>query len=224
VALVCGTTAVVALRKLLPARVDQASNEPAFVRPSGPLVSLGILAFFCLVSEGAMADWSAVYLRETLGTDPAFAAMGYAAFSLMMAVGRLIGDTLRMRLHAVHLVQMSGGLAALGLGTALLLGHPVAALVGFGCVGLGLSNIVPVLFSAAGRTPGVATGTALAAVATAGYFGFLVGPPLIGFAAQATTLRVGLSLVVLFMALIALRAGSAARADLPSSVSGNGQP
>ncbi len=224
VALAMGATAIIALRYLLPSNVDQASDAPAIALPSGPLLSLGILAFFCLVAEGAMADWSAVYLHETLGTDASFAAAGFAAFSLAMALGRFAGDTLRARLHAVHLVQISAILAAAGLGTALLLGHPMAALAGFACVGLGLSNIVPVLFSAAGRTPGVTTGTGIAAVATAGYFGFLAGPPLIGFVAQVTTLSVGLGLVVLFTALIALSARSAAPADIqPSPGVGEGQ-
>jgi len=209
-----GATALVALRSLLPASVDRASDAPVVAVPTGRLLSLGILAFFCLVAEGAMADWSAVYLHETLDTDLSFAAMGFAAFSLMMAFGRFVGDALRVRLHAIHLVRISAALAAVGLGIALLLGHPLAALVGFGCVGLGLANIVPVLFSAAGRTPGVAPGTGIAAVATAGYFGFLVGPPLIGFVAQATTLPVGLGLVALFTALIAVFARSAAPADV----------
>ncbi len=111
------------------------------------------------------------------------------------------------------MIRLSGALAAAGLGAALVIGHPLAALVGFACVGLGLSNIVPVLFSAAGATPGVATGTGIAAVATAGYFGFLAGPPLIGFVAQATSLPFGLGLVVLCTALIALLARSAERAE-----------
>ena len=172
-----------------------------------------MLAFFCLVAEGAMADWSAVYLRDTLGTAPAFAATGYAAFSVAMATGRLVGDTLRAKLRAALLVRLSGALAAIGLGAALLTAHPLATLAGFACVGLGLANIVPILFTAAGRTPGGATGTNIAAVASAGYFGFLVGPPVIGFVAQLTTLAGGLGLVVILLALISLLAQLTARAD-----------
>jgi hypothetical protein len=92
------------------------------------------------------------------------------------------------------------------LGIALLVGQPIAALVGFGCVGIGLANVVPVLFSAAGNTPGVSPGFGVAATATAGYCGFLIGPPLIGFVAQTTSLPIGLGLIVGFTGLIGLLA------------------
>jgi len=117
------------------------------------------------------------------------------------------------RLHAVRLLRLSGGLAALGLGAALLLGRPAAALVGFGCVGLGMANVVPILFSAAGRAPGGRSGTGVAAVASAGYGGFLVGPPLSGFAARLATLPVALWLEVLCIAAVALGARTAGYAD-----------
>ncbi len=161
-----------------------------------------------------MADWSAVYLRERLGTGAAFAAAGYAAFSVAMAAGRFGGDWLRARTSAVILVRLSAMLAALGLGLSLLIAQPLAALLGFACVGLGLANIVPILFTAAGRTSGVASEIGIATVASCGYFGFLIGPPLIGFVAQATSLAWGLALVALFIAFIALLAGRAGRAEL----------
>ncbi len=206
VAVAMALLALATLRWLLPPEVDQMSDAPAIALPMGPLMGLGLLAFFGLVGEGAMADWSAVYLRDTLGTDAGFAAAGFAAYSLAMAVGRFSGDAIRTRFRSVALVRWSGILAAVGLSFGLLIGHPIAALLGFACVGIGLSNIVPVLFSAAGRTPGVASGTGIAAVATAGYFGFLAGPPLIGFVAQATNLTIGLGIVAVFTALIALMA------------------
>jgi len=114
----------------------------------------------------------------------------------------------------VPLVRVSAALAALGLGVALLVAQPVAALLGFASVGLGLANIVPILFTAAGRTPGVASEVGIAAVASFGYFGFLIGPPLIGFVAQATSLSWGLALVALFIAIIALLAAQSDRAEL----------
>lgn len=207
------------LPHLLPADDAAPGDSPAFVLPTGPLLGLSLLAFFCLVAEGAMADWSAVYLRDTLGTDPAFAASGYAAFSVAMAAGRFGGDALRARFHAVTLVRASGVLAAAGLGVALLVGQPVAALVGLACVGLGLANIVPVLFTAAGQTPGIAPGMGIAAVASVGYFGFLLGPPVIGFVARATSLTSGLGLVAVLIALIALCAGGVNHADRPATPS-----
>jgi fucose permease len=203
----------VAMPYLLPIDPEEQHSSAAITLPFGPLLGLGVLAFFCLVAEGAMADWSAVYLRDSLGTTPAFAATGYAAFSIAMAAGRLVGDALRARLRAALLVRLSSAVAAVGLGAALLAGQPAGTLVGFACVGLGLANIVPILFTAAGRTPGVATGAGIAAVASAGYFGFLIGPPTIGFVAQLTSLAGGLGLVVVLLALITLLARPAVRAD-----------
>lgn len=217
VGLVLAALTALSLPHLLRIDDDAPDDSAAFVLPTGPLLGLSLLAFFCLVAEGAMADWSAVYLHDTLGTDPAFAASGYAAFSIAMAAGRFGGDALRARFHAVTLVRASGILAAVGLGAALIIGQPVATLVGLACVGLGLANIVPILFTAAGQTPGIAPGMGIAAVASVGYFGFLLGPPAIGFVARATSLTLGLGLVVALIALIALCAGGASRANQPAT-------
>ena len=202
VAAVCLIVAAVASRGLL-AAAGRVSAGPRFARPTGSLVGLGALAFCIAVGEGSMADWSAVYLRGSLGTDATFAAAGYAAFSLTMAAGRFVGDRLVARFGPVTIVRASASLAAVGLAAGLIVGHPVAAIVGFGCVGAGLANLIPLLFSAAGRAPGVGPGVGIAAVATVGYFGFLAGPPLIGFAAELVTLPVALGVVVLFCAVVA---------------------
>jgi hypothetical protein len=207
VAVAFGALGLVSLRSLLPADVDRLTEGASFAWPTGPLVSLGIIGLLALVSEGAMSDWGAVYLHQGLGTTPAFAATGFAAFSFTMALGRFAGDALRARIPAVRLIQLSGAIAAAGLGIALLVGTPLATLVGFAGVGIGLSNVVPVVFSVAGQTPGMTTGNAVAAVATSGYLGFLIGPPTIGFVSQATNLRFGLAFVVVTLGLIALLAG-----------------
>ena len=213
---VFGLVGLVALRWLWIDKINKAEDAeaggPTFVRPTGPLLALGLLAFFVLVGEGAVADWSAVYLTNALGTGAGLGALGFAAFSLMMAVGRFTGDRMVARFGPVPLMRSSAALAAVGLGVGLLIGRPVAAIIGFGCVGLGLSNLIPILFSAAGRTPGVNAGTAIAAVSSAGYFGFLAGPPLIGLLAEATSLPLALGLVVLFTALVAVFAHAAGRA------------
>ena len=211
VAVVLILLALFCMRFLLPSSVDKVGETSVFTLPTGPLFWLGLLCFFGLISEGSMADWSAVYLRDTLLTSGETAALGFAAFSLMMAVGRFTGDALRSKMNSVQLVQLCGVLAAVGLGFALLVGNPIAAIIGFGCVGLGLANIVPVLFSAAGRVPGVQAGAGIAAVSSAGYAGFLVGPPLIGFVAKATNLSIGLALIVAFCGLIALLTAYAMR-------------
>jgi MFS family permease len=153
-----------------------------------------------------MADWSAVYLHDVLKSDPVTAALGFAACSMMMAVGRFSGDFLATRFGPSQLLRLSSLLAAFGLGGGLLIATPFAAIFGFGLVGLGVANIIPVLFSAAGRVQEVQSGTALAAVATTGYFGFLAGPPLIGFVAEVTNLPLALGLVSIFCIFIAARA------------------
>jgi MFS family permease len=191
--------------RLLTVPPEPARGAPTFAWPSSTLLGLGSLAFLGLLAEGAMADWSAVYLRDSLGTTASVAATGFAAFSLAMALGRFTGDALVERLGAAFVLRASSALAALGLGSALAIGTPPIAVLGFGAVGFGIANIIPVLFRAAGDVPGVAPGAALAAVATTGYFGFLAGPALIGFTAEFTSLPIALALVSVACAVIALR-------------------
>jgi MFS family permease len=205
------------LHWLLPDARQAEYRSPTFVKPRGILLGLGILAFLGLLAEGAMADWSAVYLHDVLRADSATAAAGFAACSLMMAAGRFSGDQLANRFGPRRLLRTSGTVAAVGLGGGLLSGEPLFAIVGFGLVGLGIANIIPVLFSAAGRLHGVAAGPALAAVATTGYFGFLTGPPLIGFVAEVTSLSLALGIVSACCALIALSAGTVLQRSLFSS-------
>ncbi len=191
---------------LLPVSPQPESRSSTFSKPTGILLGLGTLAFFGLLAEGAMADWSAVYLHDVLRTDSAAAAAGFAACSLMMAAGRFGGDRLANHFGPRQLLRASGTIAAAGLGGGLLIGRPIAAITGFGMVGLGISNIIPILFSSAGKVRGVPAGTALAAVATTGYCGFLAGPPLIGFAAEITGLPLALGIVSACCALIAVSA------------------
>jgi fucose permease len=197
-----------ALPRLVPSEPDHERPGPVFVRPSGMLLGLGALAFLGLLAEGAMGDWSAVYLHDTLAAAPAVAAAGFAAFSLAMAVGRFAGDRLVDALGATTVVRVSSAVAATGLAAALLLRHPAAAVVGFGLVGVGIANVIPVLFGAATRVPGTEAGRGLAAVATTGYLGFLTGPPLIGVVADAIGLGPALGLVSAGCALIAIGAGA----------------
>src|SRR5215211_2835924 len=125
VAALTAAAALVAYRAMLPADADRGGGgEPAFARPTRALAGLGIISFCVLLGEGAMADWSAVYLNDTLTTGPGFAAAGYAAFSLAMAFGRLFGDRLTERLGPAVLVRACGALAAVGLGLALAAGQP----------------------------------------------------------------------------------------------------
>ena len=198
--------------RMLPADEDRGEcGEPAFARPTRALAGLGVISFCVLLGEGAMADWSAVYLKGTLGTGPGFAAAGFAAFSAAMVAGRLLGDRVTARFGPVALVRAGAAISATGLGISLAVAHPAAALVGFACAGLGFSIIFPTALSAAGRTKDSATGPAIAAVATAGYFGFLVGPPSIGFVAEGVGLGGALFIVVALSATIVVLAGSVGR-------------
>ena len=146
---------VLALRGLVPPAREGDHAGPGVVRPSGALVTLGILALLGLLAEGAVADWSAVYLHDTLGSSPSAAAAGFAAFSLTMTAGRFTGDALVSRLGSRRVLRGSSAVAALGLAAALLVGHPEIGVVGFALVGLGIANIIPVLFSAAAQVPDV---------------------------------------------------------------------
>jgi len=202
-AVVLVIAALIASCWLLPIAADAHSGAPAFARPTRALLGLGVVAFCSALGEGAMADWSAVYLHTSLATSAAFAAAGYAGFSLAMTVGRLSGDRLTHRFGPVVLVRAGGLLAAVGLGVALVVGRAGPAVAGFALVGAGLSLVAPLVYSRAGRTPGVSAAAALAAVATMGYTGFLLGPPIIGAVAQALSLRDALGIIVLLGLAIA---------------------
>lgn len=208
---VFGAVALIASRSLLPAGADAQGSGPAFALPDRALAALGVVALCALVSEGAMADWSAVYLRDVLGSGPGLAAAGYAVFSLTMAVGRLTGDHFIELLGPTAMLRLGGALAAGGLAVALLVDSTALALVGFAGVGAGLATLFPITLSAAARAPGMAPGAGIAAMSSTGYFGFLVGPPLIGFVAELVGLRGSLVLVVAAGAAIFLLAGNAAR-------------
>jgi predicted MFS family arabinose efflux permease len=178
------------------------------LRFSRTLVGLSLLALCIMVSEGAIADWSPIYLGSVLGTGPGLAAAGFAVFSGAMMVGRLAGDWLTLRLGRVRIVRSGALLAAIGLTLALLVGTVPAALAGFLCVGAGLSVIIPLVFSAAGRLDHRSAGPGLAAVTTAGYLGFLAGPPVIGFAAEQFSLPLAMGIVAVLALVGALLAGA----------------
>lgn len=198
------------LRKALcaaaPPEATAAHEGPVFALPTGPLFGVAVVGFLMLIGEGAMADWSAVYLRVGLGTSAGVAALGYAAFSLTMAAGRFAGDRAVERLGSTGVVRGGALLAAAGLGGAVLLGHPVAALVGFACAGLGYAGVAPVLYRAGAQAPGSSAGTGIAAVASASTAGFLAGPPLIGFVAEGIGLAGALGLIAALAALAAVLA------------------
>jgi MFS family permease len=195
-------------------REKSARRVASLVWPDKALLSVAAITFLALFSEGTMADWSGVYLRTVIGVQASTAALGYAAYSLAMAGGRFLGDRLLAALGPILLLRLSGLSAAAGLALALLKRTPEVAIVGFILVGFGLSNLVPILFGSAGKHR-TGAGPGIAVVTTIGYFGFLVGPPLIGTLASFFGLPAALSLVFVFGLIIANSARRAA-AD-PSS-------
>ncbi len=221
VAVICFVVVLAALPKLTYDRPADDSASRGAPAPSGrkrAVALLGVLAFLGLVGEGAMSDWTGIYLRSSLGVAAAGSAAGFGAFSIAMALGRASGDRLVALLGPRRTVAGGAALAALALGGALALHSVWSAYFGFACVGLGLANVIPVLFSAAGRAPGLAPGVGIALISTIGYGGFVIGPPAIGFTSDAVGIRIALSLVVAALAAIALLTRVALpRAPAPSS-------
>jgi MFS family permease len=197
---------MVATHSLLPGGTSRDQAAPSFARPTRTLLLLGAIAFCGLLSEGAAYDWSTVYLRDDLGTPEGLAVSAYAAFTLTMTVGRLVGDRLRGRFGSRALLGSAALVAAAGLGVGLAIGHVVAAVAGFALLGAGLSCIAPITFGAAGKASGLPAGPAIAAVTTMGYLGFIAGPPAIGGLGQLTSLPAALILVVALTALVAVMA------------------
>jgi MFS family permease len=211
--LVLVTVGLAATSWLLPADADRDQTVRGFVRPNRSLAILGAIAFCGLLSEGAAYDWSTVYLRDSLGASEGLAVSAYAAFTLTMTSGRLVGDRVRARFGSRALLGSAALVAAAALGTGLALHHTVAAVIGFGGLGAGLSCVVPIVFGAAGPATGLPSGPAIAAVSTVGYLGFIAGPPLIGAVGQVASLPSALMVVVALTALIAVMARRLPRLD-----------
>ncbi|MFK2931931.1 MFS transporter [Dyella agri] len=198
-ALASGTIALLLLALVLaqwPSLLDEvaeAERRPPFRMPGGVVLLLGVLCFISFLAEGSMLDWSALLLRDFHGFPSASAGIGYAVFSVAMALGRLTGDRVVARFGPVPTVRFGACVAAAGFMLAALSAWSWGALTGFVLVGLGAANIVPVMFGAAGRLPGSSPGIALATVTTLGYLGLLCGPALVGFVAHASSLPLALA-------------------------------
>jgi len=206
-----------ATTRMLPREATaSAGGDHAFRLPRGALVVLGALAALGLIAEGAIYDWSVLYLQQELGSPQEQAALAYASFSAAMAATRFAGDALRARFAPSTLLRASALLAAASMTLALLVKLPWIALAAFAGVGVGFANIVPILFAAAARVPGVAPSQGIAAVAAAAYLGFMAGPPVIGFVAKLHSLTAALYLVVVFAVVLGVFARHAG-AQRPSA-------
>jgi predicted MFS family arabinose efflux permease len=186
-------------------------GSSGFALPSRGVMLIGALCFLVMVTEGAMGDWSGIYLKQDLGAEPSAAATGFAGFSLGMALARLAGDGLAHRWGSGRLLSAGMGLVTCALAATLLIGEPAVAVVGFALIGVGIANAVPLLFSAAGRVP--PSGPSLAAVFTLGYTGFIVGPPLIGVLADAISLPAALGVLCAAGLAVTLLGSRAADAE-----------
>lgn len=202
-ALIAGATAL-AWPHLLANRAPP--GGPLFAMPRGIVLFIGLLCFVTFLAEGAMLDWSAVFLTDIRRIDPAHAGWGYAAFAVTMSLGRLTGDAVVRRLGPRTVVALGGVVAAAGL--LLATAHPDwrAAIAGFALVGAGCANIVPVMYSWVGRQTAMPEHLAVPAITTVGYAGILLGPAAIGWLAQASSLTAAFVGVALLMAGVALSA------------------
>ncbi len=192
--------------QLIPDDVDQTAEaeEPSFRLPDRSLLGVGLIAFCCMLGEGAMADWSTNYLENIAFAKEAIAPLGLAGFSTAMMIGRVFGDWARQYFGDPLLLVISSLIALFGIGiTVAWISIPVV-IFGLFLVGLGLATIVPVAYSVAGNTPGLAPGLGISMVTTIGYSGFLFGPPIIGFIADWQTLRIAFVFVLVLFGLMTL--------------------
>ena len=207
----CALAVLVASRAMLPVPDHAGEEKHPLSLPRGPLMLLGVLAAMGLIAEGAIYDWSVLFMKQERASDASTAALAYASFSAAMAAGRFAGDWVRARVVPRRLLRASGALAAAGMALTLAVPSPNVALIGYALVGLGLSNVVPMLFSAASQVPGVSPAHGIAAVSGVGYLGMMAGPPLIGLIAEHTSLTTGLLVVVVFAVFMGLSAKRALR-------------
>lgn len=194
-------------------REDNQKNDhqPLFAKPDKSLINLGIIAFCSMICEGAMVDWSGVYFKKVVMADGAWLGAGYTAYMCTMAAGRFVADWLTLRLGIKRVLQFSGVLTASGLLIAVLFPNLVTAIAGFLLVGLGVSSVIPLVYSAAGKSKVLSPGVALAAVSSIGFLGFLCGPPIIGLVAGATSLKISFLIIAamgLCISVVALKVES----------------
>ncbi|RYG75493.1 MFS transporter [bacterium] len=187
------------------------SREPLFVVPRGRVVFIGVLCFIVFLAEGSMLDWSAVFLSSRRALLESQAGIGYAAFATAMTLGRLTGDRIVQALGNFRVLLGGALCAASGFMLAVLVPHPVAAVLGFTLVGMGASNIVPVLYTALGQQKVMPVGLAISSVTTIGYTGILTGPALIGFIARLSSLEISFGLIALMLLGVAASAKAVTR-------------
>jgi MFS family permease len=201
-------TVLAALYRAAPTLLPYGTEKegPLFVVPRGIVLLLGTLCFIVFLTEGAILDWSAIFLVSSRGMEPSYGGLGYASFAATMTLGRLIGDAIVTRLGGVRVVMLGGLCAAAGFVVSLGFDGWPATLIGYALVGIGCSNIVPVLFTAAGRQQRMPQGAAITAIITMGYAGILIGPAFIGMVAHLSSLSFAMGGLVVLLVFVSATA------------------
>jgi MFS family permease len=180
----------------------ETEKQKLFTKPQGVLIQLGIIGFCSMATEGAMFDWSGVYFKEIVKAPHALVILGYTSFMIMMATGRFLGDKVIAKYGRKRSIQVSGVIISTGMFLSVIFPTLVPATIGFMLVGIGVSGIVPMVYSIAGTNTKVSPGIALAMVSGVSYFGFLMGPPLIGYISALSSLRYSYAVIGCFGLLI----------------------
>lgn len=182
-------------KNTLPEDEGQGDSQPIFAKPDRNLLILGLIAFCSMICEGTMFDWSGVYFNKVVNAPQGLTTLGYAAFMSTMAGMRFAGDKLATKFGTKRVIQLNGILIAIGLGISITFPYLVPATLGFLLVGMGVSTVVPLVYAAAGKSTTMKSGVALAAVSSISFLGFLIGPPMIGFISEISSLRVSFAVV-----------------------------
>jgi MFS family permease len=195
-----------------------AASTRLFVKPDKALLRLGILAFCCMICEGAMFDWSGIYFQKVVGAEQSWIGAGYTAFMCAMASGRFVADWVSNKLKFTRTIFISGILITSGLLLAVGIPQVLPSIIGFLIVGFGVSSVIPLIYSEAGKSKTTSAGMALTAVSSIGFLGFLIGPPLIGIMAGVFSLRISflaIAFIGLFIAIM-IRYGRAGDPEKPA--------
>lgn len=194
----------ISFHALLPDEKQPSSAAKGFVKPDRFLLTLGVIAFCCMICEGAMFDWSGIYFQKVVGADKDWVGAGYTAFMCAMATGRFVADWVANRFGLQQTIFFSGLLITTGLLLSVLAPYQGPAIVGFMLVGIGVSAVIPLVYSEAGKSTSKTPGQALTAVSSIGFLGFLMGPPIIGVLAGAFNLRISFAFIALMGIVITL--------------------
>jgi MFS family permease len=204
VAVIMALTVLILFSYLLPDSPQPSESTTFFVKPDKLLLKLGILASLCMICEGTMFDWSGIYFQKVVLAEKDWIGAGYTAFMCAMATGRFIGDWIANKLQFRDTIFFSALTVTAGLLLSVIFPYVATAVIGFMLVGFGVSSMIPLIYSEAGKSKAVSPGMALTAVSSIGFFGFLLGPPLVGVIAGIFSLRISFLLIAIIGIIIAV--------------------